>query len=335
MIATQQIKSTTSKPVILEGYETINVLKWNNSKWKVLCPYFLKTDGKETCSNPGEILFENFYQGCKVYDVVYKNEVYPSKYQINNPKYLWWKFEPLNPSGDVILEDDAIDYELYYRWRNSIWECKNPIRYPNKIHRRKNFQFALCIDEEGTERRLDYVSLRKEIYVKEYIRLIKKLPEYETLLNKLKKGRNIMICEVDVPSKIKNGEHGKDCDVDNICYMTIEKLELLLNDTSESFGHGLCLAYSLLIDLQTYISSELLNRAKKILKAKNDILMTFKTIFQKEINSLPENLEIGEVLNYLSGSYIRKKGIKYELPSAAISEELHEVFVDLFEPVFI
>lgn len=33
MIATQQIKSTISKPISLEEYEPINVLKWNNSKW--------------------------------------------------------------------------------------------------------------------------------------------------------------------------------------------------------------------------------------------------------------------------------------------------------------
>ena len=44
---------------------------------------------------------------------------------------------------------------------------------------------------------------------------------------------------------------GNDCDDNNICNMSIEKLELLLNDTSEAFGHGLCLAYSLLIDLQS------------------------------------------------------------------------------------
>jgi hypothetical protein len=31
--------------------------------------------------------------------------------------------------------------------------------------------------------------------------------------------------------------------------MSIAKLELLLNDASEAFGHGLCLAYSLLLDL--------------------------------------------------------------------------------------
>ena len=43
MITTQQIKSTSSEPVSLDTYETINVLKWNNSVWKNLCPYLLKT----------------------------------------------------------------------------------------------------------------------------------------------------------------------------------------------------------------------------------------------------------------------------------------------------
>lgn len=248
MIATQQIKSTTAKPIRLENFETINVLKWNKSKWKNLCPYLLKTDGNETCANNGGILFENFYQGCKVYDIVYQNEVYASRYYTNNPKYLWWKFEPENPNGDVIFQDGILNIELYSRWRNSLWECKNPIRYPNKIHRRKNTQFGLCIDKNGNQQRFDYLSTRKQIYLKEYVRLIKNIPEYQTLLHKLQNGQNIMICEVDVPAKNKRGEFGKDCDEHNICHMSIEKLELLINDTSEPLGHGLCLAYSLLCD---------------------------------------------------------------------------------------
>jgi hypothetical protein len=250
MIATQYIKSTTQKPEKLENFEIINVLKWNNSKWKNLCPYLLKTDGEEICYNSGGILFENFYQGCKVYDIVYNNEVYASRYYMNNQKYLWWKFETITSSGDIIYQNDLIDYELYYRWRNSLWDCKNPIRYPNKIHRRKNTQFALCIDKNGKEYKFDYITTRKEIYVKEFIRLIKKLPEYEKLLNKLKNNENLMICEMDVPSKNKKGEYGFDCDENNICYMNIDKLEILLNDTNEAFGHGLCIAYSLLLDLQ-------------------------------------------------------------------------------------
>lgn len=249
MIATQRIVSTTDKPTSLENYESINVLKWNGSKWKDLCPYQLKTDGKERCYNQGGILFENFYQGCKIYDIVYDNKVYASKYHKNNSNYLWWEYEPESKYGDIILNGDNINYDLYFRWRNSLWECEKPIRYPNKIFRRKKTKFALCIDDSGREERLDYLAARKEIYVREYIRLVKELPKYNKLLDKLKNGENIMICELDVPASDKNGEYGKDCNENNICHMSIEKLEILLNDPSEAFGHGLCLAYSLLRDL--------------------------------------------------------------------------------------
>lgn len=251
MIYTQQIKSTTSIPVEFPNTETINVLKWKNSVWKNLCPYLLETDGNETCYNSGGILFENFYQGCKVYDIVYENEVYPSQYQKGNPKYLWWKFEPISKNGDVILNcNSEINYNLYLNWRNSLWNCKNPIRYPNKITNRKNTKFSLIIDKNREETRLDYISSRKQIYAKEYIRLVKKLPEYNILLEKLKNKSNIMICEVDVPAKNKKGNYGLDCNEFGICQMSLQKLETLLNDPSEAFGHGLALAYSLLLDLE-------------------------------------------------------------------------------------
>ena len=45
-----------------------------------------------------------------------KNEVYASRFHVNKPKYLWWKFEPISPSGDVILENGTINYELYNRY---------------------------------------------------------------------------------------------------------------------------------------------------------------------------------------------------------------------------
>ena len=249
MIASQQIKSTSSKPISFKNYTPINVLKWNNSKWKTLCPYYLKTDGFEEHFNKGGILFENYYQGTKIYDILYENEVYPSRYFVNKEKYLWWKFSPINENGDKIMENDEINYELYFRWRESLWNCPHPIRYPNKINRRKNTKFALFIDKNGNEIRMDYLTMRKKIYIQEYIRLVKKTKEYNILFNKLKNGENIMICEVDVPAISKKGNYGL-CDENNICELSLQNLEILLNDTNEAFGHGLCLAYSLLSDLQ-------------------------------------------------------------------------------------
>jgi hypothetical protein len=253
MIATQQIKSTASKPFPYKDYTAINVLKWKNSKWKSLCPYYLKTDGDELCYNPGNILFENFYQGLKVYDIIYENEVYPSRYFVNKPQYLWWKYTPSNKDGDIIINNNEINYENYFKWRDELWKCTNPIRYPNKIHRRKNTQFALFIDKEGKEIRMDYLTARREIYITEYVRLIKQLPEYTILLNKLKKGENIMICEIDVPSQKKRGNYGTNCNENNICELSLQHLQILLNDPSEAFGHGLCLAYALLLDIESEI----------------------------------------------------------------------------------
>jgi hypothetical protein len=51
-----------------------------------------------------------------------------------------------------------------------------------------------------------------------------------------------------VPANGKKGEYGKDSDEDNICILSLEKLKILMNDPSEAFGHGLCLAYALLQD---------------------------------------------------------------------------------------
>lgn len=100
---------------------------------------------------------------------------------------------------------------------------------------------------------MDYITSRKELYVKEYIRLVRKTQEYKVLLRKLKKGENLQICEIDVPANGKKGEYGKDCDEDDI--LSSEKLKVLMNDPSEAFGHGLCLAYVLFQD--TYANPEL------------------------------------------------------------------------------
>ena len=62
MITTQHINSIGSVPIELKDYETINILKWKFNEWAPLCPYVLKTDGNESCVNPGNILFENYYQ---------------------------------------------------------------------------------------------------------------------------------------------------------------------------------------------------------------------------------------------------------------------------------
>ena len=176
MIYTQRIKSTTDKIKIKPDTIPINVLKWNNSKYKTLSPYYLKTDGEEENYNKGGILFENFYQGSKVYGTVYESTIYPSKYQ-TKPENIWWKFTPVNPKGDKLIDfnsnsNEIFNLELYNNWKTLLWNCSNPIRYPNHITRRSDTRFALIIDKQGNQKRLNYLEGRKELYVREFTRLV-------------------------------------------------------------------------------------------------------------------------------------------------------------------
>lgn len=229
MIKTQCIKSTSSKIIPVESFTPVNVLKWKNSKYASLSPYYLKTDGLEVSYNPGGVIFENWWQGSKVYPIVYSNDVYAGHYFIGNPKYLWWSYKTESPDNcDVIINPESpndINTPLYMRWRTSIFACPNPIRYPNKRHLRSTAHCAVVMNKNGEiTKKLDYITARKEMYYQEYARLVKKLPEYTTLLDKLRRGENILIAEVDVPAKGKKGEYGIDVDNDGVsCTMSIEK----------------------------------------------------------------------------------------------------------------
>ena len=249
MIKTQRITSILSKIEDCEGFESVNVLIWKG-KWKAFSPYYLKTDGNEINNNEGGIIFENFWQGSKVYDIVYDIKVYTHYTKQGNDDYLLWEYKTKEGNGQVIYdkEEDRINMKAYMRWRNSLWDCDKAIRYPNGRERRKYTQFALIIDKEGNQERLNYIQARKKLYVKEYKRLVRKLDEYEILLNKLKKGKNLLLCEIDVPSKGRKGKYGE-VDEEGNCEMTLEKIKDLLNDESEPFGHGLALAQALLEDL--------------------------------------------------------------------------------------
>jgi hypothetical protein len=244
MIKTQYIKSTTQRPTDEKGFVTVNVLKWNNSKWKTLCPYYLRTDGQELQQNDGNVLFENFYQGSKVFKKLKPQEQYASRFH-RDAKYLWFKSDMsdalVRPAGQVL------DTQTYMRWRDSVWSCQHPIRYPNG--RAQKPEFTLLIDSSGQEHRLDYLEARRQVYFREYCRLVRGTKEYKELLGLLIAGKNLMICEMDVPAAGKGGLYGKCCSGSVSDTLSLAILEGLLDDPSEAFGHGLCLAYALLEDL--------------------------------------------------------------------------------------
>lgn len=238
MIKTKKITTIKIKlPNDTEDLKFINVLSWhditnkNGSKYHFFSPFFLRTDGQEDNLNPGNVLFENFWQGSKVWPRVYDNEVWAHAQLKYNNKYLWWSFKTLLGYEDHLI-NDQIQNE-YFKWRDNIFNCKHPIRYPNGFKNKSNVSFSLLIDKNnGLEKRFNYIEARKNIYLKEYCRLIKKLDLYKELVDLYKnKKKTLIICETDVP--------------DNEI-ITRAKLEKLIEDPSKPFGHGLCLAWCLL-----------------------------------------------------------------------------------------
>lgn len=244
MISTYRVK-TISERKDIPGFETINVLSWHkkDTPYYTLSPYHLKTDGNEENANIGGIIFENFWQFSKLYREVEETKQYVHHSRIGDPKFLTWEW----PHEEHVNKDNQIDWNKYLKWRITGFNCKKPVRRPNGNSQHKCIT-SLVLKNDNTGFSLSYIEARKRIYKQEYIRLIKSLPEYKIILNKFLAGVNICIQEIDIPSIGKKGYYGKLCREDGLYIADINSLDLLLNDDSEAFGHGLCLIYALLED---------------------------------------------------------------------------------------
>lgn len=222
-------------------YKIVNILSWHqkDTPYYELSPYYLRTENN--------VIFENYWQASKVFEYVHDIEVYAHQSFQGNKNYLWWKYVCDNGTGKEMHFDkntNTITPE-YYKWRQSLFDCNKAIRYPNSFSRRKLVLFAL----DDNTNRLDYIESRKKIYCYNYIKLIRSLDIYKQLLNDVRNGTSILLTEVDVPNKSKKGYYGKNLDDNNIYTANLERINELLNDPSEPFGHGLCLALALLEDI--------------------------------------------------------------------------------------
>ena len=117
------------------------------------------------------------------------------------------------------------------------------------MYHRRNCLFALK-DENGDPMGLSQA--RKEIYYETYSRLAKEQPLYRKLEDYLDDGKNLLILEVDGPQEQSLNYYKKKYNVsdDWITNRSIdineENMNILINDDHHSFGHGFCLASSLL-----------------------------------------------------------------------------------------
>lgn len=213
------------------GFTPIVVLT-KSSPYGELGPYVLKDED-------GTIM-ENAFQFRKAYPWVPEvREVY-SRW---DPTVIWSHPEETHMDEDGELTDE------FWAWRAKGLANPYAVRYPvgNTSHRN------LCqylLTDDG--RKLGIVDGRREVYLGVYAALVKKERKFKDLVERLKMGENLLIIEVDGPHQEALQYYMDTYDVpdhfieEHTMLATESNLEIMLNDTKFSFGHGYCLAMAIL-----------------------------------------------------------------------------------------
>lgn len=228
------IKYVKGKKIIprLENYKTIEVMT-PSTPYGDISPYTLKDENGR--------FMENIWQFSKVYETVPKTT---QRYSRFDSTIIW----------DHPKEKHVIDHKPtkeYWDWRDKGMNNKFAVRYPvgYNIKHRSSCLYSL---KETDSKPLNYVEARKQIYLPVYADLVRKTKKYKKLVGMLEKGKNLLIVEVDGP-QYSSLEYYKDkygvsnTFIENSSMQaTRENLEIMLNDTKHPFGHGYCLAHTLL-----------------------------------------------------------------------------------------
>lgn len=213
------------------GFTVIKVMTKSYGKYWQLCPYFLRNESGQ--------IHENIWQFSKVYESV------PESRQTHHPKAksIVWQWP-----AEIHVKDGKVTPE-YYKWRESGFNSPFAVRYPVGIHHRHHCLYSL---NELTGNKEDYITSRKNLYVKLYCDLVKDKPLFRELKQRLNAGENLLICEVDGPHmeslKYYCDKYGLDEDfiVSDTMLMNQKNSDIMLNDALHPYGHGYSLAVALL-----------------------------------------------------------------------------------------
>lgn len=206
-----------------------------SSEYGELGPYIV-------CNENG-VIFENLWQFSKIYKKVPRSIQRYSRYD----KTVIW-----DHPAEIHMDEDDNPTDDYWKWRQKGFDCKYAIRYPVGMYHRSNCICSLHEYKEHHYNELDYIEARKEIYLKEYHKCIKDLPRYDDLKKMLEEKKNLLIIEVDGPHQESMGYYKEKYDVkddfivNDTILVTKENMKIMINDEKHPFGHGYCLALSLL-----------------------------------------------------------------------------------------
>ncbi len=213
-----------------DGFKNV-VVHTKASAYGELSPYVLSKEGQ---------IMENIWQFSKVYKKVEAQSQYYNRFRKN----ISWEHpseEHVDKNGDLTKE--------YFSWRTKGFNFPEPVRYPNGYKGKNDCMYSI---KDPGSKKLAYIDSRKEIYVPLYNELVRKEKKFDYLKNELKKGRNLNIIEVDGPNQesllyyIEKYGVEKDFIKDGAMIATKENLKIMLNDKKHPFGHGYCLAMSLM-----------------------------------------------------------------------------------------
>ena len=209
-----------------------------SSPYGSIGPYVLKDE-------KGRIM-ENIWQFSKVYKrVPYTKEFYSR----------WNQTEIRKHPSEIHLNKDGKLTDKNWAWRKKGFECKYPVRYPVGFNHRGECLYALedgKDDKNDSKEKLSYIDARKRIYVPVYTRLVKQQRQYKELVERLNKGENLLIIEIDGPHQealsYYKEKYGVDDDfiVGSTIVATESNLKIMLNDSKFPFGHGYVLAMALM-----------------------------------------------------------------------------------------
>jgi hypothetical protein len=224
-----------------EDFKGVEVMMKSHSVWWPLSPYYLKNER-------GQIL-ENIWQFRRAYEEIPASTQKYSKYD----KTVIWSYPKekhiIWPPGKERTVENAQLAEGYYRWRERGMNNEYAVRYPVGYKHRHKVLFS--IDEEGN--RLSYLEAREKIYLKLYLEMVVKEPKFWELLGMVKKGKNVLITEVDGP-RSESAEYYQEkygIDVrDGALKVTEENVKIFMKDPKHSFGHSFCLGLALIRELK-------------------------------------------------------------------------------------
>lgn len=202
-----------------------------STKFGCISPYVLKT--------PDGVVLENAWQFSKVYPQVPATRQVYSRY---DARVIWEHAAETHYTNGTLMPE-------FFAWRSKGFSCADAIRYPVGL---KHMHECIGAFLPGSDELLDYVSARKRIYVPLFLEAVQRAPAFISLQERLARGENLLIIEVDGPHQetIEHYKHTYGVDSTFIerdtTLATPRALNIFLHDTKHPFGHGYCIAWALL-----------------------------------------------------------------------------------------